>query len=258
MTDEVKVKVKPAERPAIMIATPMYGGMCTGRFTRSLLRAVIRLRAMEIGVYWAHMVNESLITRGRNELARLFLEKNYSHLMFIDADIAFEDDAILHLLKADKDVVCGIYPKKEVNWESVKRAADAGRDDLSDYAGSFVFNTLGESKETNEDGVFEMRHGGTGFMLIKRGVFEHLAPHVPVYRASGVLGEDGQPLKPLTREFFATSIDKNGVLLSEDYHFCELVRAHGGEIWGHPFLKLTHTGTYDFGGDILKSGGNLK
>lgn len=256
MTDEIKVPVR--ERPTIMIATPMYGGMCTGHYTRSLLRTVVRLRAMNIEVYWAHLANESLITRGRNELTRIFLERGYSHLMFIDADIGFEDDAVLHLLNADKDIVCGIYPKKEVDWASVKRAADAGHEQLSDYAGSFVFNPLGETAETDKDGVFQMRHGGTGFMLIKRGVFEHLKPHVPTYRTSGVLGEDGKPVKPLTSEFFATSIDKTGVLLSEDYHFCELVRAHGGEIWGHPFIKLTHTGTYDFGGDILKSGGNLK
>lgn len=255
MTDEIKVAVR--ERPSIMIATPMYGGMCTGHFTRSMLLTVGRLRAMNITVKWAHLVNESLITRGRNELVRLFLTTDYSHLMFIDADIAFPEDGILHLLAADKDIACGIYPKKEVNWESVKRAADAGRDDLSDHAGAFVFNMLGDA-ETNEEGIFQMRHGGTGFMLIKRGVFEHLMPHVPTYRASGVLDEQGNPAKPLTYEFFATSIDKNGVLLSEDYHFCELVRAHGGEVWGNPFIKLTHTGTYDFGGDILKSGGNLK
>lgn len=256
MTDEIKVPVR--ERPRIMIATPMYGGMCTGHYTRSLLRAVTRLRAMNIEVYWAHLVNESLITRARNELARIFLERGYSHLMFIDADIGFEDDAIFQLLMADKDIVCGIYPKKEVNWESVKRAADAGRRDLEDFAGAFVFNMLEGNTETNEEGIFQMRHGGTGFMLIKRGVFEHLAPHVPTYRVSGFTDENGEPVKPLTSEFFATSIDRSGVLLSEDYHFCELVRAHGGEVWGHPTLKLTHTGTYDFNGDILKSGGNLK
>lgn len=95
-------------------------------------------------------------------------------------------------------------------------------------------------------------------MLIKRGVFEHLIGKVPTYRTSTHKNADGEYIKPLTHEFFATSIDHTGALLSEDYHFCELVREHGGEIWANPFIKLEHVGTYIYGGDILKSGGNLK
>ena len=180
--------------------------------------------------------------------------------MFIDADIGFDGEAIAQLMATDKDVVCGIYPKKEVNWESIERAATAGYSPLADYAGAFVFNMVGDANaETDESGCIEVRHGGTGFMLIKRGVFEHLAPHVPTYRVSSFQDpETGDYLKPLTYEFFATSIDASGALLSEDYHFCELVRQHGGNIHAHPFIKLEHVGTYVFGGDILKSGGNLK
>jgi hypothetical protein len=112
---------------------------------------------------------------------------------------------------------------------------------------------------TDEEGCIEVRHGGTGFMLIKRGVFEHLTPHVPTYRVSSFKDpETGEYVKPLTHEFFATSIDEGGALLSEDYHFCELWRTHGGKIHAHPFIQLYHVGTYVFGGDILKSGGNLK
>ena len=168
-------------------------------------------------------------------------------------------DLVLQLIASDKDVACGIYPKKEVNWDSVKRAALAGRTDLDDHGGAFVFNMVGGADaETDEHGFFQVRHGGTGFMLIKRGVFDHLQPHVPTYRVSSFQDEEGNYVKPLTYEFFATSIDKSGALLSEDYHFCELVREHGGEIWANPFIKLEHVGTYVFHGDILKSGGNLK
>jgi hypothetical protein len=107
--------------------------------------------------------------------------------------------------------------------------------------------------------MFEVRHGGTGFMLIKRGVFDHLAPHVPTFRVSSFQNpETGEYAQPEVKEYFATSIDVSGALLSEDYHFCELFRAHGGQIHAHPFIKLNHVGTYVFGGDILKSGGNLK
>ena len=62
----------------------------------------------------------------------------------------------------------------------------------------------------------------------------------------------------VTKEFFGLSIDESGCLLSEDYHFCELWRKHGGKVHANPFIKLQHVGTYIYGGDIIKAGGNLK
>jgi hypothetical protein len=248
------------KRPSIMIATPMYGGMCTGHYVQGLLMTMNKMREVGVNVAWCQIMNESLITRARNELARVFLESDHDYLMFIDADIGFDSEAIAHLLLADKDIACGIYPKKEVNWDSVNRAAVAGKTDLAAHAGTFVFNMVGTGDvHSDEAGCIEVRHGGTGFMLIKRGVFEELIPHVPTYRTSSFQNpETGEYDKPLTHEFFATSIDASGALLSEDYHFCELWRNHGGKIHAHPFIKLHHVGTYVFGGDILQSGGNLK
>lgn len=259
MTDEIKVKPVETKRPSLMIATPMYGGMCTGHYVQGLLLTMQKMREIGVNVSWCQIMNESLITRARNELTRIFLESEHDYLMFIDADIGFDGEAIVQLMAADKDVACGIYPKKEVNWDSVERAAAGGKQGLEDYAGAFVFNMVGSADaHSDESGCIEVRHGGTGFMLIKRGVFEELAPHVPTYRVSSFQDEQGNYVKPLTYEFFATSIDASGALLSEDYHFCELVREHGGSIHAHPFIKLHHVGTHVFGGDILKSGGNLK
>lgn len=247
------------KRPTLMIATPMYGGMCTGHYVQGLLFTVAKMRELGVNVFWAQMMNESLITRARNEMTRVFLDGGYDYLMFIDADIAFDGDAVAHLMAADKDVACGIYPKKEIDWKKIEGAAKDGRSDLQDYAGAFVFNMVGEHAETDDDGLIEVRHGGTGFMLIKRAVFEHLMPHVPTYRISSFKNPTtGEYDKPLTYEFFATSIDDTGALLSEDYHFCELFRKHGGKVYANPFLPLQHVGTYVYSGNIVKAGGNLK
>jgi len=246
------------EKPSVMIATPMYGGMCSGHYVQGLLKTSTRLRELGVPLFWAHIMNESLITRARNELARLFLEGECDYLLFVDADIGFDADAVCVLLAADKDIACAIYPKKEVNWDSVAKAAKDNKSDLQDYAGSFVFNMNNKDEESDEDGMIEVRHSGTGFMLIKRRVFEELTPYVPTYRISSHKNAEGEYSQPLTHEYFATSIDETGALLSEDYHFCELFRKHGGKIYAHPFVKLDHVGTYVYNGDILKSGGNLK
>jgi hypothetical protein len=259
MGDEIKVKPAQQPKPKLFIATPMYGGMCTGHYVQGLLMTMQKMREVGVNVSWCQIMNESLITRARNELVRQFLATDATHLMFIDADIGFDGQAIATLMAADRDIACGIYPKKEVNWSSVEQAAQANKEGLADYAGAFVFNMVSGDGETDADGMFEVRHGGTGFMLIKRGVFEHLKPHVPAYRVSSYKNpETGEYAQPLVHEFFTTSIDASGALLSEDYHFCELFRTHGGKIHANPFIKLNHVGTYVFGGDILKSGGNLK
>jgi hypothetical protein len=256
--EPTKIQIQdPNKRPSIMIATPMYGGMCTGHYVAGLLGTINKLKSVGVPVYWAQMMNESLITRARNELARLFLEKGFDYLMFIDADISFDGHAVAQLMAADRDIICGIYPKKEVDWKQIKKAVKAGKEDIENYGGAFVMNMAGEKQESDDDGVIEVRHGGTGFMLIKRKVFEDLMPHVPTYRVSSHK-ENGEYIKPLTHEFFATSIDETGALLSEDYHFCDLWRKHGGKIFANPFIKLEHVGTYVYTGDIVKSGGNLK
>lgn len=251
---------KPEDRPSLMIATPMYGGMCTGHYVAGLLGTVAKMKSVGVPVYWAQIMNESLITRARNELVRVFLDSDFEYLMFIDADISFNGQDVATLMAADRDIACGIYPKKEIDWDKVANAASAGKSDLKDYGGAFVFNMVGHTDaESDEDGMIEVKHGGTGFMLIKRKVFEDLKPYVPTYRTSTVRDpETGEFLRPLTYEFFATSIDETGALLSEDYHFCDLWRKHGGKIYANPFIKLEHVGTYVYTGDIVKSGGNLK
>jgi hypothetical protein len=247
------------QKPSLMIATPMYGGMCTGHYVSGLLGTLNKMRQVGVPVYWAQIMNESLITRARNDLARLFMEKGFDYLMFVDADISFDGHAVSTLMAADRDIVCGVYPKKEIDWTKVEQAAKAGKENLADYSGAFVFNMANDKAETDEDGCIEIRHGGTGFMLIKRRVFEILKDHVPTYRTSSFKDpETGEYVKPLTHEYFATSIDANNTLLSEDYHFCELWRKHGGKVYANPFIKLEHVGTYVFGGNVVRGGGNLK
>lgn len=242
----------------VMIATPMYGGMCTGHYVAGLMKTFITLQSAGVSVYWQQLMNESLITRARNELAYNFMESDCDYLMFVDADIHFEGNAVGQLMVADKDIICGLYPKKEVDWARVELAAKQGLDNLKDYSGAFVLNMVQDERNSDETGAIEVRHGGTGFMLIKRQVFEKLKDHVPTYRSSTIRDAEGNYLKPLIHEYFATSIDETGALLSEDYHFCELWRKHGGKIYANPFLKLEHVGTYIYSGDILKAGGNLK
>jgi hypothetical protein len=238
---------------SIMIATPMYGGQCSALYVQGLLLTLQRCQQLGIGVGWSQITNEALITRARNQLVRLFLDSDAELLLFIDGDQGFDGEAIIALLAGGHDVACGVYPRKEINWAAVNRAAAAGETgSLADHAGSFALTPVAPGPAAPDaQGFVEVRHGGTGVMAIRRRVFETLSPHVPRYRASP------QPDAPLVHEFFATSIDDQGVLLPEDYHFCALWRRHGGRVFAQTLARFTHVGSHVFAGDIRKSGASL-
>jgi hypothetical protein len=237
----------------------MYGGLCNGTYTVGLLTAVGVFSKHGIAMQYAHMMNESLITRARNSLAKDFLASECTHLMFIDADIGFNPADIPPMVDADKDIICGLYPKKEINWVAVAEAVKEGvsPQELANYTGAFVVNTINDTE--NLEGNFyeplEIANGGTGFMLIKRKVFETLIGKVPTYHNDVYHAIDTNRSVQVINEFFATSIDKDSGnrLLSEDYHFCKIAREAGFKVWAAPWAQLSHTGTYIFNGQLPRA-----
>ena len=240
----------------VFVCTPMYGGQCTGSYTQGLLNLGSILREAKIESMMSFMFNESLITRARNALTQAFLKSDATHLMFIDADINFNPNDVVTMLKANKDVIGGIYPKKEINWATVKQAIanNVPEDQLKYHTGSFVVNLVNyaTSVTVRVDKPVEVQNMGTGFLLIKRKVFDKLKPTVPSY--SNDVADLGNTIgaKEVIHEYFATSIEEStNRLLSEDYHFCSIYRAMGGKIWAAPWVVLAHIGTYAFEGRLI-------
>ena len=251
----------PQQQPPmakLFVATPMYGGMCTGMYASAIMQSVGVMGANRIQMYYSFMMNESLITRARNSMAYDFLASDATHLMFIDADIGFNPNDIPRMVVADKDIICGIYPKKEINWVEVTNAVKRGvpPDQLSQHTGAFVLNLPhGETSKTGSiNEPIEIANGGTGFMLIKRKVFEDLASKVPSYTNDMYHAVDTVREVKVIKEFFATSIDEeSNRLLSEDYHFCKIAREAGFKVWCAPWAVFNHTGSYNFSGQLPRS-----
>ena len=236
----------------------MYGGMCAGYYLQSTISLISACQANGIETHFSFMFNESLITRARNSLTMTFMKTECTHLMFIDSDIKFRAEDVIGMIYADKDVICGIYPKKEINWYSVKAAMDRGVpfDQLKYHTGSFVVNLVDYAGEVTVpiSQPVEIFNGGTGFMLIKREVFEKMGEVVPAYSNDVVdLSGQMQHMEEI-KEYFTTSIEPGtNRLLSEDYHFCRTWREMGGKIYGAPWCQLAHIGTYAFEGQLLQT-----
>ena len=234
---------------SLFVATPMYGGMCFGFYVTALMKLNTIMTKNGLNMGYFSLFNESLVPRGRNTCVEEFLASGMTHLMFIDADIEFTPDDVLTLLvhadpKSDKDIVCGLYPKKHIRWDRIALAAKAGvpPNTLMQYEGSSVFNPAGLHGSYDLHSLVEITEGGTGFMIIQRRVFERFTKHYPELAMKIPTGWSSC--------FFDTYLDpEDGRYLSEDYYFCRLVRKMGMKVWVAPWLCLNHLGHYKFTGN---------
>jgi hypothetical protein len=181
----------------------------------------------------------------------MFLATDYTHLFFIDADIAFDAEETLRMVLTDKDVVCGAYPRKFTNWgRALECAASGGNiEQVKRESLEHVINFIDDNRSPpiDDTGCVEVAYAGTGFMLIKRSVFYTLKPHVDIYLCDAeVKGEIS--VNDVIHEFFYIEREpKTKRLLSEDYAFCRLWRSHGGKIHVATWLNLSHIGTAVYG-----------
>lgn len=237
--------------PKLFIATPMFGGVCTGAYTSSLLQ--LTKRAAERGVEMTHtfIINDSLVPRARNCLAHMFMNSDSTHLLFIDADIVFDADEVLDMLDVNQEVVCGLYPKKHIDWNRVKEVCkqNVSSQFIPSAINNYVVQTLNDSVVmvgNPRREIIEVARAGTGMMLISRSALEKLSASTP-RRKLGINFNDALTCDTLVYTFFEIGSDSENVLLSEDYYFCDSWRAAGGRVFAAPWVTLQHIGTYVFG-----------
>jgi hypothetical protein len=238
----------------LYIATPMYGGMAKNQYTISLQNLVFRLNRAGHTVSTTTISNESLITRARNTLAHKFLKTDFDAMLFIDADHGWDVDDVLRMVESGKDLIGAIYPMKGINWENVRLAALTGKSNLEEYSGFFAVNVEEGTDSNTVDPVnpISVKAIGTGMMYITRRVFDDLAPHCNKYINNNV-GDTGLSMGEEVVEYFTTFIDENRILLSEDYAFCRLWRDLGEKVWAAPWVKISHSGDYNFSGKFTST-----
>jgi hypothetical protein len=186
--DELKIDINELKKRKLFVATPLFGGQCSGQYTKSFMALSNLFKEHGIELQWEALSNESLITRARNLMVDAFLRSGCTHLLFIDADIEFNPVDVLTLLslcdeQTDKDVVCGPYPRKNISWAKVALAVEEGfhlqnPNLLEHFAGELVFTPL-TAGPIDLQKPFEVLESGTGFMMIKRSVFIRFAKAHP-------------------------------------------------------------------------------
>ena len=75
---EIEIELAELRKKKIFVATPMYGGMCHGMYTKASCDLAKITQAYEMDVKMFYLFNESLITRARNYCADEFLRSDYT------------------------------------------------------------------------------------------------------------------------------------------------------------------------------------
>jgi hypothetical protein len=171
------------------------------------------------------------------------METDCTHMLWIDADIAFSPDSVVAMLAFDKPVVTAIYCKKSINWaktydqEHIEHPSEPISQRGLDYNINIVSNAI------VEEGRFcKVLDAATGFMLINRSVIEKMnKAYTCLHCVNDVPGSDVKDyialydcmIDPQTRRY-----------LSEDYAFCRRWQMLGGEIYACLKSPLGHFGSY--------------
>ena len=261
-TKQVQLSVDEIRKNKFFIATPCYGGQLNEPYFRSVIKMMTFFNGHQIPLAFGTIANESLVTRARNVLVAYFLASDYTHLMFIDADIEFQTEDILKLYAHKKDVVVGAYPKKGVAWDKIRSNLidPANKDkvlsdrDVASFGSDYAINFKFVDKETKtigvENGLIKLHDAGTGFMMISRAAILKMIKAYPEFKYNNDVNINNADLKDHFYALFDTMIDPvDRRYLSEDYTFCRRWQEIGGAVWLDPSISLNHYGHFCFQGN---------
>ncbi len=247
----------------VLIATPCFGGMLTNKYVESLITMIAQYqKKMTISIQF--LPNESLIPRARNFFVAEFLKNpEFTHLVFIDADVSFSGEAIHELVNSDYEISGCAYPMKKVQTQKTidmaRRFPDKTPIEIEEKLPTFVFNPCinptNNKPEVNidENGWMDVICAGTGFLCIQRQVLLDMISEYPELKYDNDVLEY-KHLDMFTYGLFDPFIESLRYL-SEDYAFCvryNKMRKNGKKIGLNTKYELSHTGPITFTGTLLK------
>jgi hypothetical protein len=223
----------------LFIATPAFGHQVTTNYANSLLKFVSTAHPRLAVSSAIHMQSGmALVTQARNNCVSYFLNSECTHFLFIDADIGFEPEAIYRLIEKDVPLCLTPYPVKGYG---------------KDYQLQFIVHFPDKDNvRIQKDGFTEITAGPTGFMMIKREVFEKLAEKYPERKTVNkqLVGNKVETMEKGWYTFFETAQDPENGYLGEDISFCRLWTNIGGKIYADTQTPLTHFGSHAFHGSL--------
>lgn len=227
--------------PCVAICTPTRGTPNLD-YVDSLMQTRSLLTELGIESIFIALAGCNLVPQSRNLIAATALSSpRVTHLMWIDDDIAWAPEDVTKLLEFDVDLVCGLYPKKEVNQGNLPA--------------HYVFRPLNTGSPIPPSDpatwLLEVDAAGAGFMLTKRVVYERMMkayPQEKITAPDNPSDPSQLAILPWMSNYFPVYVE-NGAMVPESYSFCRRWRAIGGKVLVDTEIKLTHHGFHAFKGN---------
>ena len=235
------------KKPRVYIATPCYDSMRV-ETTVSLIDTFSTLGRSGIECKFKS-VKTSLVTHGRNLLTCGFLDSGFDYMLFVDADVEFQPEAVARMLVPKKDIICTPYRVKEENVKYAVKFKDP------DFIKIEPFDLV------------EIEEGPAGLMMIKRVVFERLMDKHPELKINfdkptrmkmnKEIGAMEDAIDRYMYNFWDTTFRLDtGEWKGEDLSFCALATGAGFKIYANLDSGTTHHGSYGwkgkFGDSLVK------
>jgi hypothetical protein len=240
-----------------LFVTPCFGEKLGMNYVLSIIPLQREAIAAGMACDFHFRPGDSLVTRVRNDCVAFFLSQpQYTHLFWIDADIGFSPEAAFRLLLSGHDIAAGVYPLKREDWPAEGAPAGLTRRRFEELYQRYTVNAgrIGGDKVEiviDRDGFIKVREAPTGFMCVKRGVFDRLIARYPDLAYTPDWPEGTTPQGNVHFRFFDVMVDpESRRYLSEDYGFCRLWEALGGEIYVDANSNLSHSGERTYRGDF--------
>lgn len=245
---------------SLFLSTPCYGGLCLEKYFESIIKLQVLMMQKGYKLTIDTTENESLVHRARNVSVGRFMQKTEAeYFMFIDADVHFDPESVIALLESGHDIAVACYPKKTIMWDQAAEAIKNEDPRPMHFLTSSLVVNFGKTQLSVENNFIEVLDGPTGFMVIKREVFERMEKHYPELQCKNDHANRDFDEYCAVFDCMIDPVSKR--YLSEDYAFCRRWQQMGGKIHAHIGTTLGHVGNLTFYGKLserLKDRGLIK
>lgn len=217
---------------SVLFGLPCYDKVDPKRET-CLLDTVYLLAQFGVRVGHVSVVGQT-IHQARNTIADAFMKSDFTDLFFIDADMTFSAWDVLKFIAAPHPLLAAVGRKR----------VDKPITDPSVWCFS-PREDLDWNMPIDDHGMCEVAQVGTGFMRIRREVFEAIKSN----NQGLTRAKDHERTKFYTKYF--SWEDDGPDEISEDITFCRRYAATGGKIWIDPTVHLGHIGANEWHGCVL-------
>jgi predicted O-methyltransferase YrrM len=199
----------------VMLATTAYDSP-DASYTFSIAKSREALTAAGIQSAYVLLSGNCHVDDARNSVVHTFMASDCTDLVFLDADVSWNAEDLITLCQYDLDLVGGVYPYR--------------REDGKEKRGMPYMPMAGA---TIENGLIEVAGLPTGFMRIRRNVFDTLIPLSPAFNAKNK-NMTGIPL-------LFERVLKGGTRMGGDLNFCLKWMAAGGKLYAATEFVLGHS-----------------